>query len=175
MISENHPRKVSRCASTLLAASLLLSFAPSAEAHATLNLYGKNAIAGKKGLLTLTIPHGCGAGMSTTKIVMKLGKTWRKAKPIAVAGWDSSVERSASGRWILTWTATADGLPNTESGDFPIAVSWPKKSGIYKTPTSQYCGAQLLDWKDPFNSAADGNHSYPATYPVPRVKVRAKA
>lgn len=175
MITENHTRKVSRCASALLAASMLLSYAPSAHAHGTLNLYGKNAIAGKKGVLTLTIPHGCGAGMSTTKIVMKLGKTWRKAKPKAVAGWDSSVRRSASGRWILTWTATAGGLSNTDSGDFPIAVSWPKKPGIYNTPTAQYCGTQLMYWKDPFNSAADGSGGYPATYPVPRVKVRAKA
>ena len=175
MFTKRQIRKTSRFATGLLVASMLLNYAPSAQAHGTLNLYGDNAIAGKKGLLTLTIPHGCGAGTTTTKIVMKLGKTWRKVKPKEVAGWDSSVKRTASGRWILTWTATAGGLQNTDSGDFAIAVHWPKKPGIYNTPTSQYCGTQLMDWKDPFNAAADGNDAYPATYPVPRVKVRAKS
>ncbi len=174
MIIENKIRKTSRRSSILLVACLFLSYAPSAQAHGTLNLYGENAIAGKKGVLTLTIPHGCAAGTTTTKIVMKLDKTWRNVKPKAVVGWDSLVERSASGRWILTWNATAGGLPNTDSGDFPIAVRWPSKSGIYNTPTAQYCETQLMDWKDPFNSAADGDQAYPATYPVPRVKVRSK-
>jgi hypothetical protein len=175
MITKNRIPQTSRWASVVLVACVLLSNAPSAQAHGTLNLYGQNAVAGKKGVLTLTIPHGCGADTSTTKIVMKLAKTWRAAKPKVVAGWDSSVTRATDGRWVLTWTATAGGLPNAESADFPIAVAWPKKPGIYATPTAQYCGAQLMYWKDPFSAAADGDHSYPATYPVPRVKVRAKA
>lgn len=75
----------------------------------------------------------------------------------------------------LTWLATGGGLPNAEVGDFAITVSWPKKAGTFNTPTAQYCGTQLMDWKDPFNAAADGDRSYPATCPVPRVRVRTSA
>ena len=147
-----------------------------ASAHGTLNLYGKDAFANKTGTLTLTIPHGCGPdGLSTTKIVMQLSSAWQAAKPAAVAGWKSSVKRAANGQRTLTWLATAGGLPNAQSGDFPIEVRWPKKAGTYNTPTAQYCGSQLMYWKDAFNAAADGDLPYPANYPVPRVRVHAAA
>ena len=153
-----------------------LALAAGASAHGTLNLYGKDAFANKTGTLTLTIPHGCGPdGLSTTKIVMKLSSAWQAAKPAAVAGWKSSVKRAANGPRTLTWLATAGGLPNAQSGDFPIAVRWPKKAGTYNTPTAQYCGSQLMYWKDAFNAAADGDLPYPANYPVPRVRVHAAA
>ena len=158
------------------AALTSLALAASASAHGTLNLYGKSAFANKTGTLTLTIPHGCGPdGLSTTKIVMKLSSAWQAAKPAAVAGWKSSVKRAANGQRTLTWLATAGGLPNAQSGDFPIEVRWPKKAGTYNTPTAQYCGSQLMYWKDAFNAAADGDLPYPANYPVPRVRVHAAA
>ena len=166
-----------RCAIATTTATLAsLALAAGASAHGTLNLYGKNAFANKTGTLTLTIPHGCGPdGLSTTKIVMQLSSAWQAAKPNAVAGWKSSVKRAANGQRTLTWLATGSGLPNAEVGDFPITVRWPKKAGTYNTPTAQYCGTQLMDWKDPFNAAADGDLPYPANYPVPRVRVRASA
>ncbi len=161
---------------TMAAAVASLALAAGASAHGTLNLYGKNAFANKTGTLTLTIPHGCGPdGLSTTKIVMQLSSAWQAAKPAAVAGWKSSVKRAANGQRTLTWTATGSGLPNAQSGDFPIAVRWPKKAGTYNTPTAQYCGSQLMYWKDAFNAAADGDLPYPANYPVPRVRVHAAA
>ena len=161
---------------TMAAAVASLALAAGASAHGTLNLYGKDAFANKTGTLTLTIPHGCGPdGLSTTKIVMKLSSAWQAAKPAAVAGWKSSVKRAANGQRTLTWLATAGGLPNAQSGDFPIAVRWPKKAGTYNTPTAQYCGSQLMYWKDAFNAAADGDLPYPANYPVPRVRVHAAA
>jgi uncharacterized protein YcnI len=169
--------KPTKCVIATTAATLAsLGIAAGASAHGTLNLYGKDAVASKSGKLTLTIPHGCGPdGTSTTKIVLKLGSAWQAAKPAAVAGWRSSVKRAANGQRTLTWVATDGGLPNGESGDFPIAVRWPKKAGIYNTPTAQYCGTQLMYWKDPFNAAADGDLPYPANYPVPRVRVHAAA
>lgn len=166
-------RAFSRLAALPLAAAALLVAVPAAGSHGTLNLYGKNAIAGKRGTLTLTIPHGCLPDATpTTKLVMTLGSVWPAAKPVAVDGWESSVARTPGGGWQITWNATAGGLPNADSGDFPISVRWPKRPGTYNTPTAQYCGTQLMDWKDPFNAAADGDRSYPATYPVPRVRVR---
>ena len=160
-------------AAAILSSLLVIA---SASAHGTLNLYGKNAFANKTGTLTLTIPHGClPEGAPTTKIVMQLSSAWQAAKPAAVAGWKSSVKRAANGQRTLTWLATGDGLPNAEVGDFPIAVRWPKKAGAYNTPTAQYCGSQLMDWNDPFNAAADGDLSYPANYPVPRVRVHRAA
>ena len=166
-----------KCVITMTAAALTsLALAAGASAHGTLNLYGKNALTNKTGTLTLTIPHGCGPdGLSTTKIVMQLGSTWQGAKPKAVAGWKSGVKRAANGQRTITWLATGGGLPNAVIGDFPIAVRWPKKAGTYNTPTAQYCGTQLMDWKDPFNAAADGDVPYPANYPVPRVRVHAAA
>ena len=161
---------------TMAATVASLALAAGASAHGTLNLYGKDAFANKTGTLTLTIPHGCGPdGLSTTKIVMKLSSAWQAAKPAAVAGWKSSVKRAANGQRTLTWLATAGGLPNAQSGDFPIEVRWPKKAGTYNTPTAQYCGSQLMHWKDAFNAAADGDLPYPANYPVPRVRVHAAA
>ena len=161
---------------TMAATVASLALAAGASAHGTLNLYGKDAFANKTGTLTLTIPHGCGPdGLSTTKIVMKLSSAWQAAKPAAVAGWKSSVKRAANGQRTLTWLATAGGLPNAQSGDFPIAVRWPKKAGTNNTPTAQYCGSQLMYWKDAFNAAADGDLPYPANYPVPRVRVHATA
>ena len=166
--------KTRRLASILFVSSACLIAVPGASAHGTLNLYGKNAIAGKSGTLTLTIPHGCLPDATpTTKLVMTLGREWRAAKPVSVDGWESTVARSSGRQWILTWTATGGGLPNDQSGDFPISVRWPARAGTYNTPTAQYCGSQLMDWKDPFNAAADGDRSYPADYPVPRVRVRA--
>lgn len=169
--------RLTKCAiaAAAVTAASLVAIA-GAGAHGTLNLYGKTAVAGKSGTLTLTIPHGCSAeNPSTTKIVLKLSSAWQAAKPSAVAGWTSTVKRSANGQRTLTWLATGSGLPNAQSGDFPIAVRWPKKAGIYNTPTAQYCGSQLMYWKDAFNAAADGGLPYPANYPVPRVRVHAAA
>ncbi len=150
-----------------------LAATPGAGAHGTLNLYGKTATAGKNGTLTLTIPHGCGSNdTTTTKIVLTLSSAWQSVKPARVTGWQATVKRAANGKRLITWMATGSGLPNNESGDFPMAVRWPRKAGIYNTPTAQYCGSQLMFWKDPFNAAADGNRPYPAVYPVPRVRVR---
>ena len=166
-------RILGQLAGASLAVTVCLAAAPAAGAHGTLNLYGKNAIAGKRGTLTLTIPHGClPDGTPTTKMVMTLSSAWQAARPNAVSGWESTAARAPSGKWTLTWIATAGGLPNADSGDFPIAVRWPKRPGTYNTPTAQYCGTQLMDWKDHFNAAADGDLAYPATYPVPRVRVR---
>jgi hypothetical protein len=161
----------SKLTARLLVLVVLLVAAPSAAAHATIELKGKQPIAGKRGTLTVTIPHGCGVGMATDRLVVRLGSGWPNAKPIAIAGWTSTVARASSGRWTVTWVATAGGLPNTSIGGFPIAVRWPRAAGIYKTPTFQHCGANIMKWADPYASAASADQDYPPIYPVPRIQI----
>jgi uncharacterized protein YcnI len=143
-----------------------------AHAHATLDLSGKSAVTNRPGRLTLIIPHGCGEGLATDKVVMTFSQKWLNAKPVQIEGWTSEVTRTLSKEWKLTWTATSGGLPNTTSGDFPIEVRWPKVAGIYNTPTAQYCGEKVMKWADKFYDSADGSHPYPATYPIPRLNIK---
>jgi uncharacterized protein YcnI len=151
-------------------ATMLLA-APLAQAHATIMLFGERPIAGKRGTLTIQIPHGCSGGLATDRLVVRLGPAWLSAKPAAVDGWTSTVTRASTGRWVITWTATAGGLPNASIGEFPIAVRWPRNHGIYRTPTFQHCGASLMRWSDPYANAATADQDYPPIYPVPRIQV----
>ena len=155
----------------VLVVSAFLVAAPLAAAHATIELKGKQPIAGKRGTLTVTIPHGCGPDLSTDRLVVRLGSGWPSARAIAIDGWTSTATRASSGRWSITWVATAGGLPNTSTGDFPIAVRWPRAAGIYKTPTFQHCGATSMNWTDPFSTAASADQDYPPIYPVPRIQI----
>ena len=150
----------------------ILCHATSVHAHATVSLPSKNANAGKIGTFTLTIPHGCGEGLATDRIVLTLSRKWLDVQPVTVEGWTTEIARTASNGWELTWTATAGGLPNTTSGSFPIEVRWPRVASIYNTPTTQYCGDKVMVWADKFYDSADGSHPYPAVYPVPRINIR---
>jgi hypothetical protein len=157
------------CVGILLTAVLVA--APLAAAHAMIELKGESPIAGKRGKLTITIPHGCGIDQSTDRLVVRLGTAWPSVKTVAIPGWTTNVAQAASGNWMITWTATAGGLPNTSTGDFPLSVRWPRAAGIYRTPTFQHCGARLMKWSDPFASAASAEHVYPQLYPVPRIQI----
>lgn len=157
------------CVGILLTAVLVA--APLAAAHAMIELKGESPIAGKRGKLTITIPHGCGIDQSTDRLVVRLGTAWPSVKTVAIPGWTTNVAQAASGNWTITWTATAGGLPNTSTGDFPLSVRWPRTAGIYRTPTFQHCGARLMKWSDPFASAASAEHVYPQLYPVPRIQI----
>jgi hypothetical protein len=157
------------CVGILLTAVLVA--APLAAAHAMIELKGESPIAGKRGKLTITIPHGCGIDQSTDRLVVRLGTAWPSVKTVAIPGWTTNVAQATSGNWTITWTATAGGLPNTSTGDFPLSVRWPRAAGIYRTPTFQHCGARLMKWSDPFASAASAEHVYPQLYPVPRIQI----
>jgi len=150
----------------------ILCHATSVHAHATVSIPNKNANAGKIGTFTLTIPHGCGEGLATDRIVLTLSRKWLDVQPVAVEGWTTEISRTVSNGWEVTWTATAGGLPNNVSGSFPIDVRWPKVASIYNTPTTQYCGDKVMVWADKFYDSADGSHPYPAVYPIPRINIR---
>lgn len=168
--------RCSNLTARLLVLGALLVAAPSATAHATIELNGEQPIAGKRGTLNVTIPHGCGVGqggvgLATDRLVVRLGSGWLSAKAIAIDGWTSTVARASAGNWTITWVATAGGLSNIAIGDFPIAVRWPRAAGIYKTPSFQHCGASSMNWSDPFASAATAMQDYPPIYPVPRIQI----
>ena len=163
----------------LLVLGVLLVAAPSATAHSTIKLNGETPIAGKRGTLTITIPHGCGVGqggvgLATDRLVVRLGSAWPAAKAVAIDGWSSTVTRASSGRWTITWVATAGGLPNTTIGNFPIVVRWPRVPRIYTTPTFQHCGTSFMNWTDPYAAAATAIQDYPPIYPVPRIQILPK-
>lgn len=145
--------------------------APPAGAHATIELNGERPIAGRLGTLPITIPHGCSGGLTTDRLVVRLGAAWPSARARAVPGWTASSTRSASGGWIITWVATDGGLPNASTGTFPIRVRWPRVDGIYRTPTFQHCGATAMNWNQPFTEAATADQDYPPVYPVPRIQI----
>ena len=163
----------------LLALGVLLLTVSSATAHSTIKLNGETPIAGQRGALTITIPHGCGVGqggvgLATDRLVVQLGSAWPSAKAITIDGWSSTATRSSSGRWTITWVATAGGLPNTTIGDFPLAVRWPRVPRIYTTPTFQHCGTSFMNWIDPYAAAATAVQDYPPIYPVPRIQILPK-
>ncbi|MCX6411844.1 MAG: hypothetical protein NTZ81_05780 [Actinobacteria bacterium] len=153
--------RTSKLTARLLVLGALLVAAPSAAAHATIELKGEQPIAGKRGTLTVTIPHGCGigqggVGLATDRLVVRLGSGWPSAKAIAIDGWTSTVARASAGNWTITWA---------------IAVRWPRAAGIYKTPSFQHCGANIMKWADPYASAASADQDYPPIYPVPRIQI----
>ena len=170
------PANESRRSAALVAASLLfavaaLTTARSVVAHATLYLFGEHAQAGQPGTLTLRIPHGCTGGLTTDGITTRFSPRWVAIEPQAVEGWVSEVKRSPRGTWTVTWTATAGGLPDGETGDFPLTVTWPAKAGDYATPTVQSCGVTTMKWTDLRRGAADGENPSPPVYPSPWVRV----
>ena len=157
-------------AALMVAAGLLTGTTTPAGAHATVMLNGKDAQAGKRGIVTMRIPHGCNGTLATNRVKTRFGKQW-KAKPKPVAGWTSQKRRSSNGRTIITWQAVGQPLAPKDVKDFKLKVRYPKKAGIYSTPTIQVCGDVKSKWTAPDRGGADGHHAYPVDYPVPRIKV----
>ena len=73
----------------------ILCHATSVHAHATVSLPTKKAMAGQTGTFTLTIPHGCGEGLATDRIVLTLSRNWSAVQPLSVDGWTTEVSRTA--------------------------------------------------------------------------------
>ncbi|MCX6390311.1 MAG: hypothetical protein NT122_06755 [Solirubrobacterales bacterium] len=69
MSSKDHSlyRLRSIALTAVVGAFVFLAVTPAADAHGTLNLYGKTATANRNGTLTLTIPHGCGSNDTAGK------------------------------------------------------------------------------------------------------------
>jgi len=152
------------------ASGLLAAISGPAGAHATVALDGKNAVAGKRGVITMRIPHGCNGTLATDRVKVKFSKAWR-AKPKAVEGWTKKKRKKSNGRILVIWRATAEPLAPMATGEFKVKVRYPKKAGLYATPTIQFCGDVASRWTTPDRGGAEAGHPYPSDYPVPIIKV----
>ena len=147
----------------------------SASAHAVASLNGAHAVAGKSGVLGLTLQHGCAGGYETDTVVTTFSSAFRSVKPRPVGGWTSQVSRVRGGKWKATWKVMGAPIPFAQPFTFTLAVSWPKRSGVYTAPTMQYCGPHSSAWVDTYTGPADGVHTSPANMPVPEILVKPAA
>ena len=71
----------------------------SASAHATIELFGEHAKAGRKGSVTMRIPHGCNGSLATDGVAVTLSRQWR-ARPQQIEGWeDRSPAKGVVDEW----------------------------------------------------------------------------
>jgi len=166
----NHVRKTLAAGAVLLGSGIIC--VGSASAHAVASLNGAHAVAGKSGVLGLTLQHGCMGGYDTDTVVTTFTPAWRSVAPRPAAGWTSQVAHVPGGAWKVTWKVIGAPIPFAQPMPFSLAVGWPKKSGIYTAPTTQYCGANSSAWVDTYTGPADGVHTSPADLPVPKILVR---
>jgi uncharacterized protein YcnI len=164
---------------TLAAGAVLLGIGivcvQSASAHAVASLNGAHAVAGKSGVLSLTLQHGCMGGYETDTVVTTFSAAFRSVKPRPVGGWTSQVSHVRGGTWKATWNVIGAPIPFAQPFTFTLAVSWPKRSGVYTAPTMQYCGPHSSAWVDTYTGPADGVHTSPADMPVPEILVKPAA
>lgn len=142
-----------------------------AQAHAVVSLNGQKATAGDRGLLTISIPHGCNGNLATNRVKVRFSSEWR-AKPKAVPGWEKRQRSGSKDSTLVIWRATDEPLAPTATGDFNVKARYPKAAGLYSLPTIQVCGDVKSKWNEPDRGGATAKHPYPGNYPVPKVKVR---
>ena len=145
------------------ALALLVSpmLAPSANAHATVQLYGSEAVAGGHGHVFIRIPHAT-ATTSTVKVEVEIPAGVTSVKPQQVGGWKESRTMSADGN-----------LPDTSFQDFGISVKFPATAGtIYFKIVQTLSDGSTVAWIS-IPAAGQDSHSLPT--PAPSVTVKAKA
>lgn len=152
------------------AALISLVSALPASAHAIVDLSGDPAYAGGSSIVTLEIQHGCLQNqLGIDKVVAYLSTDYRGVRPREVAGWDSAVKRTSSGKkvvWRLTASVPAFNAPTY----FPMKMTWPSKPGVYGVPVKQWCGSATDVWDVP-SGPATANQPSPPLYPLPQIKV----
>lgn len=155
---------------TLAAAAAIITTAGTANAHATLQLYGSTPTAGGYGHMFLRVPHGCdGAATDTIKVQIPAGFT--SVKPQAKAGWNVSTVK-ADGKNVSEVIWSGGNLADSSFDDFGLAVKYPATAGTYYAPTVQLCGAASVSWTQ---IPADGQDSHSLEHPAPSVTVAASS
>ena len=161
-------------AATLGAFAVATPLAATASAHAIIELNGVNAVAGTTSAMTLEIQHGCLPSEPTIQVEAFVGAPWRAVKPVAVAGWTSSVTRQAKGGWHVTWVNQGAPIPFGTPAYFPLTIAWPKTAGTYGMSVLQLCtGGSSYLWNTQYSPASATADSPPLT-PKPEVGVVAK-
>lgn len=149
-----------------LIAGTLLSAGP-VSAHATVELYGSEPVAGTYGHMFVRIPHGCDGARVTDTIIVEIPAGFTSVKPERKDGWKTRIGRNGKGRVTsITWY---DGnLPDDHFEDFGISVKYPEKHGTYHLPTTQRCRRDRIAWNQ-VTKPVDNPHTLER--PAPRVVV----
>lgn len=154
-------------------AGLGIAAAPSASAHAIVELNGDPAYAGRTSVMTLEVQHGCLANeVGIQKVVATFEKSFGKVRPKPVSGWASKVrEAPRNGQrivWVLKGAVPAFNQPTY----FPMKIAWPKTPGVYGVPVTQVCDGEIDHWNIP-DAPATANKPSPPLTPLPQVQVLA--
>ncbi len=143
--------------SLLALTSLALFSANSTRAHIIIeDMQGR---AGYNEMLTLIVPHGCGAE-ATTAIRLKVPEEITLIVPHAGDGWDVEIKKRQTeepvmreGRPItevvdeIVWTGNT--LPSEQMGIFKFMAGLPPKPGkVLYFKTIQVCGDKQESWVD---------------------------
>lgn len=170
MTSRAFRASLSSAVATAIAAALVVATAPSASAHAIVELSGDPAYAGKSSVMTLEVQHGCLANeVGIDKVAVFYEPSFGKVVPKSVAGWSAKNKRIADGRkvvWTLTGSVPAFNTPTY----FPMRITWPTTAGVYGIPVKQWCGSETNIWDEP-DGPATAHKPSPPLYPLPQVKV----
>ena len=130
---------------TLTTLSALLVLSPSgASAHASIQLYGENAVVDGYGVLFVRIPHGCTGGLPTDTVVVSIPTGFASVRPQYLGGWTASSIKSGTTVTEVRWTGGS--LADSQFADFGISVKFPATAGKYGFKVVQYCGTASVTW-----------------------------
>ena len=160
-------------ASLLTAAGVLAAGVVPAEAHAIIELNGKQAYAGQTSIYTMEIQHGCMSNEGQTlKVMVFYGAAFRNLVPRHVAGWKSRVVAGHNGGHTVVWTTQGAAQVFNVPLYLPTRVTWPHRAGVYGIPVKQFCkGGTSVAWTTPFTPATANAPSPPLT-PLPQIQVK---
>ena len=124
--------------------SLVPAFGGTANAHASIQMYGSNATAGGYGVMFVRIPHGCTGGLATDTVVVSIPAGFTSVKPQQIGGWQAS--RTMAGTTVTEVRWSGGSLPDSQFADFGISVRFPTTAGMYGFKVVQYCGTATATW-----------------------------
>lgn len=137
-------RLLGRAGTALAVAITVVTVPGAASAHASIQMYGEDAVPGGYGAIFVRIPHGCTGGLATDTVTVQIPAGFASVKPAKAAGWVESRTMSGSTVTAVTWTGGS--LANTSFMDFGISVKFPDAAGTYGFVTVQDCGTATTVW-----------------------------
>jgi uncharacterized protein YcnI len=154
---------------TLVAAAASITGIGTADAHATVQLYGASPAAGGYGVMFIRIGHGC-AKAATDTVEVSIPAGFSSVRPQQMPGWNAETIKNADG--VTTGVKWSGGnLPDAQFADFGVSVKYPAQAGTYAIPVVQRCGTAEEAW---IQIPAAGQDPHSLKYPAPTVTVEAK-